>query len=300
MLENKTGIILWLMLLLTLPAGCSKPVATVNGRPVDNRTFEVMVRERTADAGHAVTGADLRKLKEGVLDALIIEMLMAEEATAQGMKVTDAEAAAEVESIRKSMGEAAFSKALKEKGIPVDIFRQRTKEKLLISRFTASLLGGEQVTDEEVRRYYSGSSRPFLKPTKVLMNMIEFGDEAAARAVMKELREQKADFDAVADRLSAGQKANVSGYGWVNPDLFSPGLSLAVRNLRNGQHGGPYKGKDKYYLVRVTDREKDSIASYEEMKDSIGMTLLEEKRQRAFAHWLDRKRSQAKIEVRLN
>ncbi|MBA4372962.1 MAG: hypothetical protein C0402_08865 [Thermodesulfovibrio sp.] len=294
------GILLGLPLLLLLCAGCSKPVATVNGIAVDKRTFEVLVRERTEEAGHVVTGPELKKLKEGVLQALITEALMLEDAAAQGIAVTDEEAAREVEEIRKSMGEAAFSKALKDKGIPVDIFRKRTREKLLIARFTESLLSKEKVSDEEVRRYYADSPRPFLKPTKVLMNMIEFGDEAAARAIMSDMRAQKADFDAVAKKLADEQKINVSGYGWVNPDLFSPGLSQAVRNMRNGQHGGPYKGKDKYYLVKVMDREKDTISSFDEVKDSIRGTLLEEKRQMTFAHWISRKRSQAKIEVHLN
>jgi foldase protein PrsA len=293
------GVCLWLLALL-LFAGCSKPVATVNGRPVDNRTFELLLKERTKEAGHQMSGPDLKKLREGVVDALITEALMLEDAAQQGIAVTDEEAAKEVEQIRKSMGEAAFTKALKDKGFSSDMFRRRTKEKMLLSRFTESLLSKEKVSDEEIRSYYTGSSRPFLKPAKILMNMIELGTEEAGSAIMRDMRANKADFDAVAKKLADEQKANVSGYGWVNPELFSPGLSLAVRNLRNGHYGGPYKGKDKYYLVKVMDREKESIASFDEVKDSIRSTLLEEKRQMAFAHWVGQKRMQAKIEVHLD
>lgn len=289
-----------LLVLLIQLAGCSNPVATVNGRPVDNRTFEAMVRERTKEAGYQGPASELRGLKQGVLDALITEMLMLEDAAKQGITVTDEEAGREIEQIRKSMGDAAFMKALKGKGISLDTFRKRTKEKMLISRVTESILSREKVSDEEVRSYYSNSSRPFLKPAKVLMNMIELGTEEAAAAIMRDLNEKKADFDAVAKRLADEQKANVSGYGWVNPELFSPGLSLAVRNLKNGQYGGPYKGKDKYYLVKVMDREKESIASFDEMKDGIRSTLLEERRQMAFAHWVAMRRSQSKIEVHLD
>lgn len=294
------GICLWLPALIILFCGCSKPVALVNGRPVDNRTFEVMVRERTGEAGHRLTAIELKTLKEDVANALITEALMFEDAARQGIAVTDDEAAREVEEIRKSMGDPAFRKALKDKGFSAEMFRKRTKEKLLISRFTESLLGNEKVSDEEVRRYYADSPRPFLKPAKVLMNMIEMETEAAAAAIINDMRAKKADFDEVAKRLAGEQKANVSGYGWVNPELFSPGLSLAVRNLRNGQYGGPYKGKDKYYLVKVMDREKESIASFGEMKDNIRSTLLEQKRQMAFAHWFAQKRSQSKIEIHLD
>lgn len=297
---RRAGVGLWLLALMLLLPGCSQPVAMVNGRPVDNKTYELLVKERAKKAGHQLTAPDLKKLKEGVIDSLITEALMLEEAARQGIAVTDEEAAKEVEEIRKSMGDATLTKTLKDKGMSPDMFRKRTKEKMLISRVTESLLSREKVSDEEVRRSYTDSPRPFLKPVKVLMNMIELGTEEAAAAIMSDMRAKKADFDEVAKRLAGEQKANVSGYGWVNPEVFSPGLSLAVRNLKNGQYGGPYKGKDKYYLVKVMDREKESIASFDEMKDSIRSTLLEEKRQMAFAHWVEQKRSQAKIEVHLD
>lgn len=280
-------------------AGCSRPVATVNGRPVDNRTFDVLLKERIEAAGPQDPPADLRKLKEIVLNDLITEALMFEDAAKKGISVTEAEAMKEVQEIRKSMGEDAFRKALRDKGISVSVFSRRTREKLMISRFTESLLSGVSVSDEEVRRYYAESPKPFIKPTKVLMSMIEFGTEAEAKTVITEMRSKKAEFDDVARELAARNRATVSDYGWVNPDMFSAALSSGVRNLRNGQYGGPYVGKQKFYLVRVIDREKEMIASFDEMKDTIRNTLMEERRQMAFAHWLAQKRRDAKVEVNL-
>jgi len=295
----RRGAALWLLVMTGLIAGCAKPVATVNGRPVDRRTFDVLLKERTDALKQQAPAADLKKLRESVLNDLITEGLMLDEAGKRGISVSDAEVKKEVDGIRSTTGEDDFNRALRDKGMALDLFLRRTREKMLMSRFMESLLAREVVTEEEIRQYYRSSPRPFLKPAKVLMNMIEFDSEEEARKVIREMREKKSDFDAVAKELEAGKKAAVSGYGWVNPDLFSPGLSLSIRNLRNGQYGGPYQGKQKVYLVRVMDREKEGIASYNDMRESIRNTLLEQKRQVAFAHWLDRKRRESKIEISL-
>ena len=273
--------------------------ADFNGRPIDRKTFEEAMKERAKSSAGGEDPADRQKAEDAVLNELITRMLMLDEAGKRGITVTDAEVNSEIEGIRKSMGDAAFAETLKEKGITTDGFRKQTREKMLMSRFTEGLLGNESVADEAVRRYYSESPRPFLRPVKVLMNMIEFDSEEAAAAAMREIREKKVDFDDLALRAGNENRAHASGYGWANPDLFSPGLSADIRNLRPGQSGGPYKGRQKFYLVKVKDREKEAVASFDEVKDSIKNRLLEEKRQMAFAHWLAWKRNNSQITVNL-
>ncbi|MDA8083395.1 MAG: SurA N-terminal domain-containing protein, partial [Nitrospiraceae bacterium] len=208
-----------LLALLVFAAGCAKPVAMVNGRPIDRKTFEEAMKESSKSSAEGEDTADRQKAEGAVLNELITRMLMLDEAGKRGITVTDDEVNREIEGIRKSMGDAAFAETLKEKGITTDGFRKQTREKMLMSRFTEGLLGNESVADEAVRRYYSESPRPFFRPVKVLMNMIEFDSEEAAAAAMREIREKKVDFDDLALRAGNENRAHASGYGWANPDL---------------------------------------------------------------------------------
>jgi len=69
--------------------------------------------------------------------------------------------------------------------------------------------------------------------------------------------------------------------------------------LKEGQQGGPFKGKTGYYLVRVKERQNEGIAAFEEVRESIRATLLQQKRSEAYMHWLEQKRKTAKIVINL-
>ncbi|TAN43365.1 MAG: hypothetical protein EPN25_00885 [Nitrospirae bacterium] len=287
------------VLLLLLFAGCSRPVATVNGREIDGRLFDLLIKEKSEALKQQLTAPDMKSLREAVVNELIMEAMILEDAERAGLKVTDDEIDKEIGDIKRGIGEDAFKKTLKEKGLKPAQFRKRTREKLLMSRFMEGLVNREPVTGEEIRNYYAASQKPFFKPSQVLMNMIEFESQETARAVIREMREKNIDFDEMAKRQAAEKKAVASDYGWVNPELFSLDLSYGVRNLRAGQYGGPFKGKRNYYLVKVREKEKETIASFDEMRDTIKNLLLEQKRQAAFAHWLDAKKKSSKVEVHI-
>ena len=106
-------------------------------------------------------------------------------------------------------------------------------------------------------------------------------------------------FDAVADDLTKEKKAFSTDYGWVNPAVFSPAISLAIQGLDVGTYGGPYKGKNSFFLIRVKEREKEAIAPFEEVKSDIKTLLLQQKRQAALAHWVADKKKIAKIEINI-
>ncbi|MBI5102166.1 MAG: peptidyl-prolyl cis-trans isomerase [Nitrospirae bacterium] len=286
-------------LLIMFLAGCSKPVATVNGRAVDKKIFDALVKERVDEAKGQGPAADLKKIREAVVQELISEALMLEDAAKNGLTVTDAEVNTEVENVRKAMGEEAFVKKLGEKGLNPDIFRKRTKDKLLMSKFAGSLINGEAVTEEEIRRYYSESPRPLYKPFRVYMNMVEFASANDAAAAMDEIRQKNMDFDEMAKKLEAQKRATVSGYGWVNPEFFSPDIAHVVRNMKPGESGGPYKGRKDFYLLKIKEKEKETPASLDEMRDTIRNVLLDQKKQAAFAHWLDKRKKASKIEINL-
>jgi parvulin-like peptidyl-prolyl isomerase len=296
----KIIIIAFFAVNLLFAAGCSRPVATVDGKKIDRKTFDIHLKEKIQKHKQQNVTPDVDKLRDAVIQELISEKLILEAAYAKGIQVSDKDVNQQIEIMRKSTTEDAFDKALKEKGLTLDDLRERTREKMVMSNFIKSLVKDDDVTEEEISEYYKNSQKPFIKPGRVYMKMIELNSEEEATSIADEMKSKKADFEDIAKNLSDEKKAVVSDYGWVNPDLFSPSISQAIKDLNPGEYGGPYKGQKSFFLIKIKDREKESVAKFDEVKENIRKFLLEQKRQSTITHLIAQKKKTAKIEININ
>lgn len=284
---------------ILLVSACSKPAATVNGKKISKETLAMHLKERVEEHKRQNITIDSKKLRESVLQELVSERIALDEAAARGITASDADVNREIDAIKQRFGEETFQKSLKEKGMTVDSFRQRIKEKIVLVRFIDTFAEND-ITEKEISDYYKSSPKPFIKPARVNMKIVEFQSEEAATAAAEDLKKTKTDFDQYADRLAKENRANVTDYGWVSPEFFSPSMAEAIKSLKDGQHGGPYKGQKGFFLVRVKERQSEGISSYEEVKDMIRKQLLQQRRSEAYMKWLGQKRSTSKIEINLS
>lgn len=278
---------------------CSRPAATVNGEKIERETLELHVKEKMQEHQQRSAAVTPEMLRQGVLQQLIDERLMLAEARTRGIAVKDEELNATMDAMEKNVGKEGFEKALKEKGLSRETFRARTREKLTMTRFIQSLVPDDAVTEDEVSAFYRNSPRPFVKSARVLMNMIEFPTEEHAAAALQQMKEQKTDFDDYAKKVTAADASISATKGWTSADFFGPPISEAMKELRVGSTGGPYRGKKGYYLIRIDGRDKETIASYDEVKPNIRAMLLDQKRQEALAQWLEGKKKESKIVINL-
>lgn len=282
-----------------IAGGCAKPAATVDGKGITREKIDLHMKDRLKEHKLQNAAVDEKKMREAILQELIGEQLALNEAALKGISVADAEVDKELEQIRKKMGEEQYQKALKDKGFTADTYRSRLKERITLTRFMESFAKPDDISEQELMDVYKNSQKPFLKPAQVNMKIVEFQTEAAASAAAAELKKTKADFDEYAKKLDAEKKASVTDYGWASPDFFSPSMASSIKMLKEGQQGGPYKGKTGFYLVRVKGIQNESIAPFDEVKDSIRASLLQQKRGEAYMQWLAQKRKSAKIVINL-
>jgi parvulin-like peptidyl-prolyl isomerase len=117
--EKRMRIRIFCLILLAagmlITTGCSKPVATVNGKKIDKATLDLHVKEKVQEHKMQNVTSDNVKLREAVLQQLIGEKLMLEEAAPQGIRVSDEEANKEIDAIKNKLGAEQFNKTLKEK-----------------------------------------------------------------------------------------------------------------------------------------------------------------------------------------
>jgi parvulin-like peptidyl-prolyl isomerase len=280
--------------------GCAKaPVAVVNGKKIDAEAFDLAMRESFAEHGSRKVDVDRQRLRQAVISQLVTEQLMMDEAAKRGISVSDGEVAEVIASTKAKMGEDAFRRMLAEQDMSEDVYRSRTKERMIITRFREGFGSETPASEEEMRNDYRNSQKPFIRTARMLVKMIEMGSEDAARQVLEEMRRRHADFDEMARKLESEGKARVIDYGWVRAEFFSPAIAQGLASLMEGQYGGPYRGNRYYYLIRLKEREKERIATFEEVREEIRKSLTEQRREEALARWLDEKRRTATVEISL-
>ncbi len=295
----RNNLILTVLFIVMVLGGCAKPAATVDGKSITKEKIDLHLKERLQQHKLQNASVEEKKMKDAILQELIGEQLALNEAAARGIKVTDAEVDKAIDGLRKNLGEEQFQKALKEKGLTPESYRNRLRETMTLGRFVESFVKREDITDQELQDIYKNSSKPFLKPARVNMKIVEFQSEDAAEAAAAEIKKTKADFDDYTKKLDTEKKAIVTDYGWVSPEFFSPSMAASIKMLKEGQSGGPYKGKTGFYLVRIKERENEGIAAFDDVKETIRATLLQQKRSEAFTKWVEEKRKTAKIVINM-
>jgi foldase protein PrsA len=293
------GMVLAVLCMAVFIGGCAKPAASVDGKGISKEKVDLYLKERLQDHKLQNASVDAKKMKDAILQELIGEQLTLNEAGMRGIKIADAELDKEIDMLRKKLGEEQYQKALKDKGLTPESYRNRLRERMTLSRFIESFVKTDDITEQEMTDFYKNSQKPFLKPARVNMKIVEFQTEDAARAAVAEMKSTKADFDDYAKKIDAEKKASVTDYGWVSPDFFSPSMASSIKMLKEGQQGGPYKGQTGFYLVRVKERQNEGISQFEEVKESIRTTMLQQKRSEAYMQWLEQKRKTAKIVINL-
>ncbi len=293
------GLMLAVLCIAAVLGGCSKPAATVDGKGISKEKIDLHMKDRLREHKLQNASVEEKKMKEAILQELIGEQLALNEAAVKGISVADSEADKELEQLRKKMGEEQYQKALKDKGLTPETYRSRLRERMTLARFMESFAKPDDISEQELLDVYKNSPKPFLKPAQVNMKIVEFQSEDAVTAAASEIKNSKADFDEYANKLGTENKASVTDYGWVSPDFFSPAMASSIKMLKEGQQGGPYKGKVGFYLVRVKSIRNESVAPFDEVKESIRAQLLQQRRGEAYMQWQEQKRKTAKIVINL-
>ena len=276
--------------------GVDKPAAVVNGIPISEAELQRVLESRAIV--HQGTGASVSSdaLRSSVLEQLISETLILEGAREAGVEVSDDEINAELTRIKGRGGEDAFRDYLKENSLTEQEYAERLRDGLMKKRFVDDMLFNEDVPEEDIREYYKESPMPFMTSETVEIRIVEMETQEAADAAMEEMRSIKQDgFDKVADRLKDDNTAFVSEYGETNPDFYPGEVGKAMKELPEGQYGGPYKGKEGFFIIRIKKRIPERPRTYEEAREEIEALLRERMRSAAISHWVAEKRNNSTI-----
>ena len=264
-------------------------LASVNGKPVTLRQLEARLRTpRRLPLNTLAAEPEVRYL----LDLLILEQLILDEADNRKLTATDGEIDRYLEEIaaRNSLSRAGFEEALKREGRQIDDYKRQVRVEILKSRLTNSLVqAGVGVTDQEVTNYIA--EHPELSKTgskiKLSQIFVAFAGRSVeeARARIDEVRRKldaDGDFSALAREFSDGGEAAEGGsLGVLAEKDLSPLMFDTVFSLKNGQVSDIVTSESGFHIFKLIERIGDGSEENSKLADEVRAILEKEKTARS-------------------
>jgi len=232
--------VLALVLVASALPGCGpKPAATVNGVTIAQAQVDSEIAAMKKEHPEIFKGANGQKMEEQfrkrIVDNLVTNVLVLQEAKAKGISVSDAEVEAKIKSMAHAYpSQAAFEAAMTKTGTSMAALRERLKTQALSQKLVSSVTAKVKVTDAEAKQYY-------------LVNKEMFGGQPTLHVVAIKFGPTPADFKTA--KKVAAQLKNVGPY-------MTAGASWIIKVMdRKAPAQQPYAAV-KAQIVKILTEEK--------------------------------------------
>lgn len=288
-MKKKFKIVLLALTILTMifAFSCKKAdenaVATVNGKAISEKEFtenykvyERMYKQQLGEEALKKTDKDgvsfKDKLKENILEKLIVDELINQEIDNKKIAITDEEVNNLYEQTIKDMGgQEQYEEFLKQQNITDDFIKDSIKKDYKQQKLEEAFYKDNKVTEEEIKDFYDANKERLIKYS---LSQIMADNEEDAKKLYDKL-EAGEDFAELAKNESSDtySAANGGNMGEVQASTMPEEFLNAVSATEIGSYSKVFKSDMGYHIVKVDDK-KDQL---EDLKTEIEQTLKSQK-----------------------
>lgn len=285
--------------------------ARVNGQAIAaerlERGFEEYLREKRINIGAMRSPQRARTLKREVLDLLIEQELLWQEAQRQRLVAGDDEAARALAEQRSRYSDSAsFAARLSTEGYTEAGYAEHLRRLLSARKLLDRLEAAVVVDDAQVAAFYRRHAERFVQPEQRRLSHIALrldgeAQRPQARARLEALREALrggADFSALARQHSdAPQAAQGGDLGFIQRGELAEPLAAAAFALSAGQLSAVVDTVDGVHLLRLEALREAQQLPESALHERIAAQLRNEQAEQARAALVRRLQASARIEV---
>ena len=244
------------------PAATGPTAATVNGKPISQRTID-MIAKQGGSAGHA----DTPEARKNIIDQLALQMVVAEEAVKKGLDKSP-EVLDQLNAIRQSV---------------------------LANAYVEDFIKSNPISEDALKAEYE-RIKATISGTEYKARHILVDKESEAKDIIARLKKDPAQFPKLAMEKSKdqGSKARGGELGWFDPRRMVPEFSAAVTKLEKGKFTDvPVKSQFGYHVILLEDTRPIEPPPLEQVKPQLSQQLQQQNVKKHF----EALKAAAKIEV---
>lgn len=262
-------------------------VATVNGEEITLNEFNLLY-DRIV-----LFNPDIPK--EQIVDQLISNKILLQEAKRQGLTVEEKEIEAVI-SLTESLYGKSIQELLVNSSVSFETFKSKLEEQLLMSKLLNQTIKVEEPTDQELRQLYVNNSHLFQVPEGLNVSHILVKTEEEAEEIKSQLG-KGADFYQLASEKSIdpSAKMNAGNLGPIQRGATVKEFEDVAFSLKEGIISDPVQSQFGYHFIKVENRVAGRKLSFAEVKDQLKTMATQQKQQEAITKYAASLTNKAKV-----
>lgn len=298
------------------PEQIPEVVAKVNGKEINKQELlegAQQAQMQMAQMGQRPPGAPNAVFYRQVLDTLVGQTLLLQEAKAQGFTATDAEVEKELSGLRGQFPTPeAFQQALAQQKVTEAELKERTRNKVAFQKFiTTQVLSDVPVTEQAARAFYNQNQKMVTQPERLHLRHILIKADANTPEPEKQKAREKAE--ALLERIEDGEdfaqlaRENSDDQGskpkggdidwWVRGQSV-PSFEQAAFALQEVNDLSPVvQTQFGYHIIQLLERQAPTVAPFEQVKDKISAFLKQKQARDQIDSRVKALKAKGKVEV---
>lgn len=272
-----------------------------------------LLAEVTAIANAGEREARSTAIKREVLDRLIDDQLLTQQASELKLTVGNDEIDRAIEQIKRDYGlsDAQLRDELRKQGMSMAAYRQSTKKEILKYRVLNIAVGSKvNVGDSEVQSYYDRHMKtenlqlrashiyiaiPDDADNATLLERENFAKSLLARAQAGE------DFAKLAREYSqdTGTRGDGGDLGYIGRDILPKPLEELLFSMKVGDVRGPVRASRGFHIIKLVDKRTKDAKPFAEVQDEIRVRLRQREMERQTKIYLSELRKKILVDIRL-
>ncbi len=305
------GLVLGGLMGVPRPAGAEttdRIIAFVNDEIITEGDVKAQMSALLEQADHQVPDrTKAQELRQAVIQHLIEERLIVQEARRMGLAVSSEEVQDRLRAIQQRSGTPeVYAKMLREANLTEEQLKKKLREQLLAQKaVTQEIRAKISISPLELSRARTASPQPAeageeLRAYHVLVRVSDNRTPEEAQALAAHLQEQLlngADVNTQASRDAKTPGVEGSVIGWVHRGQLLPEIDQVLFGLKEGGVSPPIQTHLGSHVVKVIERRRISAADVAAVDERLQQQLYQAKFLKAMEEWLQSLRRHAYIRV---
>ena len=264
-------------------------LAEVNGTPITYnqwlKTFQNAVSRYDNNTLSSMDQPAINAFKNNILKQMINSELLLQQAIQNKINITSDEINAEIDKIKENISSPEeFNNILKANNLTLNQLKEDTKNNLMITRILDDAKNKVNITEDELKEYFTENEESFFEPEKVHARHILVETEEEALNIIQQLKEGIVDFAELAKEKSTGPSAENGGdLGFFTKGQMVKEFEDAAFSLQPGEISDAIKTQFGFHVIKCEERKNEYQPSFEEAKEQINTFLKYQKENEAIS-----------------
>lgn len=247
-------------------------------------------------------------LKETLLESLITDTLLLQEARKLGLNVTE-QVRMTLENIKRENNlttDEQFQRALAQQGVTYEEFVKQMEQNMLKQNIIFSEVGRKiAIDDSEIVSYYKVHQEDFIEPIEYTLKMIYIAQEGknpeeieSKKTQVDQKIEVNEDFGQVATEFSEGPEKDSQGdLGSFKKGELQKELEQSVEGLEVGAITPWLNMQGAWYRLKLVDKKDRRLKDFQEVRKQIEEIIFEERQQEELEKYMLNIRNKSYIKI---